>query len=128
MEPEFADLEEFLVDYLTGQDWDAPPPSAGVVLPVDWRPATHPPFLQVAVDDATETQAWQRPGALSRDSLVRLTAYASTRPLAKHLAASAHTALMQYPARPVSGVAAGIDPDTRAPIATCTVAITQQPD
>lgn len=127
MGPEFEDLEELLVGYLNTQDWDFPAPTAGVVLPIDWRPATHPPFLQVAVDEAAEMQAWQRPGALRRDSLVRLTAYASTRPLAKRLAASAHAALMQYPARPVAGVVAGIDPDSRAPLATCTVQVTQAP-
>lgn len=128
MEPDFADVENLLVDYLAAQDWSVPAPTVGIVLPVDWQASTSPPHVAVQVDDAQEIYAWERPGALSQTCLVRITAWAQTRDLAKRVCGSARALVMAYPATPSVGVIAGTDPENRAPLATCTVSITQQPD
>lgn len=136
LEEEFGDLEHALVDYLAGQDWpaDIGPVTVGTTLPHDWTPAS-PGHVLVAVDDSTEMHAWQRPGALSQSALVRLTGWGNAAPgttqgspsRAKRLTRLAHAAMMRYPARPVSGVVSTTDPESRAPLATCTVQVTQHP-
>jgi hypothetical protein len=136
LEEDFGDLERTLVDYLTGLDWpaDIAPVTVGATLPPDWTPAS-PGHVLVAVDDATETHAWQKPGALSQSALVRLTAWGNAAPgtsagspsRAKRLARLAHAAMMRYPARPGAGVVGATDPESRAPLATCTVTVTQAP-
>lgn len=128
MEPDFADIENLLVDYLTAQSWAAPAPTVGIVLPVDWRQTSSPPHVAVQADDAQASYAWERPGALSQTCLVRITAWAQTRELAKRICGIAHAMAMRYPATPTVGVIASTDPENRAPLATCTVSITQQPD
>lgn len=131
--PDFPDVERVVIDYLLSQSWPDPATTVGIVVDPRWRwQDGDPPHIGVAADQVDETYAWQRPGALNQQCLVRITAWASTRGAAKDLAQRAQAALMMLPARPVAGVVGGLDEGaaseaSRAPLATCTVAITQEP-
>lgn len=133
----YSDLERDLVDYLAPVEW---PGYVGQVravnqLPHDWTPRSGYSVVVVVVDDAQEVASWGG-HSLRQETLVRITTWPAavagaaegSRSRAKGLALLAANALSHYPARPVSGVVATSDPTTNTPLATCTVAITQQPD
>lgn len=127
---QFSDEEREAIDYLTSRVPDLPTDlqdaTVGLILPPDWTRSS-PPHLGVRSDYCHEAHAWQRPGALYRNSTIRVTAWAATPSLAKRLARLAHAAMLAWPTRPNTGVMLAEDPDNRAPMAFFTVRRTDAP-